>query len=53
MEIIEEPDGQSCLIRLTRDEWMELREERGYLMPELLKYIQLASRQLIIVRYLF
>jgi hypothetical protein len=34
MEIIEQPDGQSCLLRLSRQEWIELGDERGYLTPE-------------------
>ncbi len=34
MEIIEQPDGQSCLLRLTKAEWMELGDDYGYLTPE-------------------
>ena len=34
MEIIEQPDGQSCLLRLTKQEWIEMGDERGYLTPE-------------------
>ena len=34
MEIIEQPDGQSCLLRLSKEEWLELGKERGYLTAE-------------------
>ena len=34
MEILEQSDGQSCLLRLTKEEWIELGDEYGYLTPE-------------------
>jgi hypothetical protein len=37
MEIIEQPDGQSCLLRLSREEWVELGDDYGYLTSERLQ----------------
>lgn len=34
MEILEHPDGQSCWLRLTKEEWIELGDDYGYLTPE-------------------
>ena len=39
MEIIEQPDTQTCLLNLSRDEWLELGDEYGYLTPEIRQHL--------------
>jgi hypothetical protein len=39
MEIIEQPDGQSCLLRLSKQEWIELGADYGYLTPEIRQHL--------------